>query len=242
MELFLGLGLGFALSLGPVLLLSAGAGPVRSLARAVVGTPLLALSPFAWGVRSAVHAGRGEWLPFAVNAGAAVLAVLAAVGGATALMQRIHRGELDLGQAGPEAGYAARMWLPGALGAVLEKDLRMTWRDPALKASLFMGLVGPLLFLLFLARSRAQGGAGTGFLLLATFVGTSRFGSNAFGLERRGSRCCSRSRGRWRILVARTRARSCSACPASSCCSAPARSWRPWRYCPRRLPSQPPPC
>jgi hypothetical protein len=170
--------------------------------RAVLGTPLLALSPFAWGVRAAVHAGRGEWLAFSVNGGAAVLAVLAAVAVAAALVQRIHRGELDLGQAGPEAGYAARMWLPGALGAVLEKDLRMTWRDPALKASLFMGLVGPLLFLIFLARSRSHGGAGTGFLLLATFVGTSAFGSNAFGLERRGiALLLSFPVERWRVLV-----------------------------------------
>jgi hypothetical protein len=175
---------------------------LRALSRAVVSTPLLALSPFAWGVRASVHAGRGEWLAFAANAGAATLAVLAAVAAAAALMQRIHRGELDLGQAGPAAGYAARMWLPGALGAVLEKDLRMTWRDPALKASLFIGLVGPLLFLLFLARSPTRGGAGTGLLLLATFIGTSAFGSNAFGLERRGiALLLGFPVERWRILV-----------------------------------------
>jgi hypothetical protein len=94
------------------------------------------------------------------------------------------------------------MWMPGPLGALLEKDLRMTWRDPALKATLFMGLVGPLLFLVFLSQARARGGAGTGFLLLATFVGISAFGSNAFGLERRGiALLLGFPVERWRILV-----------------------------------------
>src|SRR4030095_13435387 len=98
-------------------------------------------SPFAWGVRAAVHAGRGEWLPFAVNAGGAALAVLCSVAAATVLIHRIHRGEVDLGMAGGGIVSATRMWLPGAVGALLEKDLRMTWRDPALKAALLMGLV-----------------------------------------------------------------------------------------------------
>ena len=202
LALFLGLGFGFAVSLGPVLLLSAGPSALRAVARAVVGTPLLALSPFAWGVRAAVHAGRGEWLPFAVNAGGAAVAVACAVAAATVLIHRIHRGEVDLGTAGGGAVWATRMWLAGALGAVVEKDLRMTWRDPALKATLLMGLVGPLLFLVFLSQAGARGGTGTGFLMLATFVGISAFGANAFGLERRGiSLLLGFPLARWRILV-----------------------------------------
>lgn len=202
LALFLGLGFGFAVSLGPVLLLSAGPSALRALARVVVATPLLALSPFAWGVRAAVHAGRGEWLPFAMNAGGAALAVAGAVAAATVLIHRIHRGEVDLGTAGGEAGSATRMWLPGALGAVVEKDLRMTWRDPALKATLLIGLVGPLFFLIFLSQARTGGGAGSGFLMLALLVGISAFGANAFGLERRGiSLLLGFPIERWRILV-----------------------------------------
>jgi len=200
LALFLGLGLGFALSLGPLLLVSAGARPLRALAGAVVSTPLLGLSPFAWGVRAAVHAGRGEWPEYVINAGAASLAVAAALGAAALLLRRIHSGAADLGPAAAGANQVARMWLPGALGALLEKDLRMTWRDPALKAALFIGLAGPLLFLVFLSRGR--GGGGTGFLLIATFVGISAFGSNAFGLERRGiALLLAFPVERWRILV-----------------------------------------
>src|SRR5207247_2050240 len=121
---------------------------------------------------------------------------------AATLLQRSRRGEVDLGQPGAGAGYAARMWMPGSLGALLEKDLRMTWRDPALKATLFIGLVGPLLFLVFLSQTGAGGGAGKAFLLLATFVGVSAFGSNAFGLERRGiALLLGFPVERWRILV-----------------------------------------
>ena len=199
--LFLGLGLGFLISLGPLLLVSAGARPLRALARAVVETPLLGLSPFAWGARAAVHAGRGEWPEYVVNAGAGTLAVAAAMGAATVLLRRIHSGAADLGPAAAGANQAARMWFPGALGALLAKDLRMTWRDPALKAALFIGLAGPLLFLVFLSRG-AGGGTGVSFLLLATFVGISAFGSNAFGLERHGiALLLAFPVERWRILV-----------------------------------------
>jgi hypothetical protein len=202
LALFFGLGLGFTFSLGPVLLLSAGPSALRALFHAVVATPLLALSPFAWPVRAAVHAGRGEWLPFAVNAAASAVALACAVGAATVLIHRIHRGEVDLGVAGGAAGSATRMWLPGPQGALLEKDLRMTWRDPALKATLLMGLVGPLLFLVFLSQARSRGAAGTGFLMLATLVGISAFGANAFGLERRGiTLLMGFPVERWRILV-----------------------------------------
>jgi hypothetical protein len=200
--LFLGLGLGFAVSLGPVLLLSAGPSALRAVARTVVGTPLLALSPFAWGPRAAVHAGRGEWAPFAVNAGAAAAAVACAVVAATILIHRIHRGEVDFGVAAGPAGSATRMWLPGTLGAVVEKDLRMTWRDPALKATLLMGVVGPVLFLTFLSQVGPRGGARTGYLVMATLVGISGFGANAFGLERRGiSLLLGFPIERWRVLV-----------------------------------------
>jgi len=202
LALFLGLGFGFVLSLGPVLLLSAGPSAMRALARAVLDTPLFALSPFAWGVRAAVHAARGEWLPFAANAGAAGLAVACAVAAATTLIHRIYRGEVDLGEAGVGPGATARMWLPGALGALVEKDLRMTWRDPALKATMLMGLVGPLLFLVFLSQARAHGTPSTGFLMLSALVGISAFGANAFSLERRGvALLLAFPVERWRILV-----------------------------------------
>jgi hypothetical protein len=59
---FLGIGLGIALSVTPVLVLSRGGGAARRLLLTLLERDVFALSPFAWSARAAVHAGRGEWL------------------------------------------------------------------------------------------------------------------------------------------------------------------------------------
>lgn len=183
--LFVGLGFGFLLSVIPVLLLAFGARGLAGLVRGLVETDVFALSPFAWGVRAAAHAGRGESAGFVFWSGLALGAILAAMAASTWLIHRIHSGALNLSRAGtgPNGGRA-RLLLPGALGALIEKDLRIGWRDPAMKATLFMGLVGPLIFLLFLSQTR--GGGPTGLLFLAGMVGLTAFGTNVFGHERRG--------------------------------------------------------
>lgn len=203
LALFLGLGAGFVFSLLPLLVLS-GARPLRGALRAVLRSDVFALSPFAWGVRAAVHAGEGELLAFASWEAAQLAAVAAGILAAALLVGRIYRGELALGPAAPGAVARARMRLGGAIGALIEKDLRSAWRDPALKATLLMSLVGPMLFLVFLVQASAWGGAGSSLLMLAAFVGASAFGSNAFGLERRGvSLLMGFPVARWRILVAK---------------------------------------
>lgn len=205
LSIFLGLALGFALSLAPIALLAGGGRPLRLVARLFTRHDFFAFSPFAWGVRSAVHAGRGEALPFVAYGAAEILAVAAAMALSTVLIHRIHRGALDLGGLGAgAAGARARMRFSGPVGALVEKDLRAAWRDPGLKATLFVGLAGPLLLLFFLSQTARSGTSGTTVLLLATFVGVSTFGANAFGFERRGiSLLMSFPVERWRILVAK---------------------------------------
>jgi ABC-2 type transport system permease protein len=150
-----------------------------------------------------VHAGRGEAGPFALYAAASAVATAAVVGLSTGVIRRIHRGELDLGEGSVAAGRSARMRFSGPLGTLLEKDLRVAWREPALKASLFMGLISPLLFLFFL--TQASGGLGPRSVLgLAMVMGVSVFGTNTFGLERRGiALLMGFPVDRWRILVAK---------------------------------------
>lgn len=203
-SLFLGIGLGFVLSIAPLALISAGPRPLRVLKRLLLDHDLFALSPFAWGVRAAVHAGHGDAGAFALYSLAAGAAIAVTLGLSTAVIARIHRGEMDLGAfTGRTRGRPARMRFSGPLGTLVEKDLRVAWRDPALKASLFMGLVSPLLFLFFM--TQAAGGPGpTAVLGLATVVGLSVFGTNTFGLERRGiGLLMSFPIARWRILVAK---------------------------------------
>ena len=196
--LFLALGAGFLVSALPLLLLAGGGGALRG---ALLLARPLAWSPFAWGARAAVHAGRGELLPALGLGAAAALALLSLVGVSAALIARVYRGELDLGTSGRAAGARARMPLEGSLGALLEKDMRTAWRDPGTRATLLLGLLGPALVLLLLSRSRmaAQGGA---VMFLASYVGASAFGSNALGFERRGLGLLMLFPiPRWRVLV-----------------------------------------
>jgi ABC-2 type transport system permease protein len=202
--LFLGLGVGFMLSLLPILLLTGGGGSLGFVFSWVVDRDLLVLSPFAWGLRAAAHAGQGEMPEAFAFAALAVLALLAAVSLSTVLVSRIYRGELDLGGAAPQASSApAAMRLPGALGALLEKDLRVTWRDPRLKALLFTGLAGPLLLLLFWKSTGGTVGARV-LLVMASLAGLSTLGSNSFALEGRGlGLLVGFPIERWKVLVAK---------------------------------------
>lgn len=184
--LFLGLGLGVVLSLVPILALSRGGAGVRRLVGVLLERDVFGLVPFAWGARAAVHAGRGEALPFLGWAGGAALAVAATVGVSALLVRRLYRGELDLGATASPRRARARMRLPGVAGAVAEKDLRVAWRDPRLKALVLTGVVGPLL-LLFVFWQGSPGPPGPGLLLgVAAFSGLGALGANTFAFERRG--------------------------------------------------------
>jgi ABC-2 type transport system permease protein len=200
LSLLLGIAFGFLLSMAPMLLVLGGGRYLPGLGHGVLGSDLLAFSPFAWGVRAAVFASRGEGGAFAMHAGGALLAVAVAMAMSAALIGRIHRGELNAGPASAGGARPARMRLPGRLGALVEKDLRVAWRDPALKASLFLSLAGPMFLLFYLYQSGGRDGGG--ILLLAVFVGASTFGANAFGIERRGlALLFGFPVERWRVLV-----------------------------------------
>jgi hypothetical protein len=78
----------------------------------------------------------------------------------------------------------------------------VAWRDPALKATLFMGLAGPLVFYVIASKTGAFSRSGIGLLVLATYVGMATFGSNAFGMERRGvALLLGFPLARWRVLL-----------------------------------------
>jgi ABC-2 type transport system permease protein len=184
--LFAGIGLGVAFSLLPILLLSRGGSQARRLGLLLLERDVSALVPFAWGARAAVHAGRGDALAFLGWASASTLALTAVIGVSVTLAQRLYRGELDLGEATGGGAARARMRLPGVVGALVEKDLRVAWRDPRMKALVFTGVIGPLVLLLLFW----QGSAGPlrpGLLVaIASFSGLGALGANAFALERQG--------------------------------------------------------
>jgi ABC-2 type transport system permease protein len=182
---FLGIGLGMALSLLPVLVLSRGGGAARRLLLTLVERDVFALSPFAWSARAAVHAGRGEALAALAFCGAVALALAASMGVSALVAQRLYRGELDVGEAGAGSSARARFRLPGAIGALVEKELRVVWRDPRLKAVSLSGVVGPLLVLFLLGQG--PDGIGPSQLFgVAQIAGLGAVGANALALERQG--------------------------------------------------------
>jgi hypothetical protein len=115
-----------------------------------------------------------------------VLATGGVVSLSAGLARRLYRGELDLGEASVTRWRPAAMPLPGPLGALLEKDLRATWRDPRLKTLIFSGMIGPLVVLLVLWQG-SSGRLPPGLLVfLASFMGLGVLGANVFALERQG--------------------------------------------------------
>jgi len=203
LALSVGILVGFLSSLVPLLLITQGGPLLSRLARILVTTDLFALSPLAWGARAAVHASRGEAVQFGAFAflsGAFSLACMLVSG---LLVSRIYRGELDLGPGG-RSDVRTRMLLPGPIGALVEKDLRSAWRDPALRTLLLVGMSGPLILLFILTQAGPGSRGGVPILLLATFVGISTFGGNVLGFERRGiGLLLSFPVPRWRVLVAK---------------------------------------
>ena len=181
--LVLGIGTSLAIGVVPILLLSSGGGFARRLLSALLAFDVSVFLPFSWGVRAAVHAGRGEPLAFAFWTAAAALAVAGAVGVSGVLAGRLYRGALDLGEAPARLGRRATMPLPGAVGALLEKDLRVAWRDPRLKTLMLTGLVGPVLILVLVWQGTASVGPGL-VLALASFTAAGIVGANVFAVER----------------------------------------------------------
>jgi hypothetical protein len=116
--IFLVVGLGFVISIVPMILISGSAGPALGLLRGLAGHDVAVLSPFAWGIRAAVHAGDGDarsgWRrPGRAIAGAGLSA--ASSSGSTA----------RAGMGGPPARAKPRgRDGPRAIGAQLEKDPR----------------------------------------------------------------------------------------------------------------------
>lgn len=182
--LSLGVLLGFAVSLLPLFLFTHGVAALGGLLRFVVSTDAFAVSPFAWGVRAAVYAGRGAPGGFLLFSALGILAIAAAMTASAGLMHRIHRGDVVL--TGSRRARASRMLFRGPVGALVEKDLRSAWRDPALKSLLLIGFTGPLFFLFVISQTRLDTDSGHALLWLATIVGISGFGANALGMERRG--------------------------------------------------------
>jgi ABC-2 type transport system permease protein len=132
-----------------------------------------------------VHASQGDLAGFLGWSALTLAAALAAFGVAVAVAHRLYRGELDVGEAPARAAHA-RIRLPGAMGALVEKDLRVAWRDPRLKAVTLSSVIGPLVLLFLLGQGSPEGVGPAQLVTVASIAGLGVVGSNALALERHG--------------------------------------------------------
>jgi ABC-2 type transport system permease protein len=183
--LSLGILLGLALSLVPLLYLGGGA-TARRLVLGLLRHDVFAAVPFAWGARAAVFGARGELGGYAVWAGLGAAATAGAVSVSVGIARRLYRGEIDLGAAASGAAREARIVLPGRVGALVEKDLRVVWRDPRLKAVVFGSVIGPLIVSVALWQGAGERLTPGVMMAVGSFAGLGVLGSNALALERQG--------------------------------------------------------
>lgn len=154
-------------------------GPREFMAR--LAEPLAALSPLGWAARATVYAGGAD---FTRSLGYAVPALLLLAGTTLIsmhLLNRILAGEgADRVAKAPAKPRPARIFLPGALGALVETQMRSQLRTPAARMALFM----PALMMGFLAFSLAR--SPSGFTPVGMVVFLSVMGGNAFLIIGRG--------------------------------------------------------
>lgn len=144
--------------------------------------PLALISPFGWAARAAVYAGEGNLqgsLWFALPAFGLLLFIAIS---SLVLLNRILSGEGEGGAIRKTTPRRpARVFLPGALGALIETQLRTQLRTPAARMALFL----PTIMMAFLAFTLSQSrGPSLSPLALALFLSVAS--ANAFLVIGRG--------------------------------------------------------
>lgn len=153
----------------------------REFLRPLVG-PLAQFSPLGWAARAAVHAGAGDLGQSAWFAIPALLFMASIAFVSMILLNRILAGEGEDRVAKKAVKpRRARVLLPGALGALIETQLRTQLRTPAARMALFF----PTLMMGFFAFTLSQQ-RGTMVSPFAIVVFLSLVGGNAFLMVGRG--------------------------------------------------------
>jgi hypothetical protein len=143
--------------------------------------PIALLSPLGWAARAAIYAGASDFSRSLWFAAPALLLLFATTFLSMRLLNRIIAGE---GEARIERQTSkpkkARVFVPGALGALIETQLRAQLRTPAARMALLM----PALMMGFLAFSLSRPGTPISPFGLVVFL--SIVGGNAFLIIGRG--------------------------------------------------------
>lgn len=153
----------------------------REFLRPLVG-PIAQFSPLGWAARAAVHAGAGDLRESAWFAIPALLLLSAVAFVSMTLLNRILAGEgEDHVAKKAKVSRPARVLLPGALGALVETQLRTQLRTPAARMALFFPTLMMGLFAFTLSQQRGAVASPFAIVVFLSFVG-----GNAFLLVGRG--------------------------------------------------------
>ncbi len=154
---------------------------VRESLSPLIG-PIAWVSPLGWAARAAVYAGAGEVRQSLWLALPALLAFLGVALVSMSLLNRILAGEgEDRVERRTKTPRPARVILPGALGALIETQLRTQLRTPAARMALLMPTFMMGLFAFSLSRTGQ-----TPLSAFALIVFLSLIGGNAFLMVGRG--------------------------------------------------------
>jgi len=200
----------WAMLLAPLIAVSAYLAPNLYLRGAAQHDPYAAL--LAWGpsrylcftpagvtARAIEAAASPHWAQCAAYLGASVGYLLAALAAGTAVLGRLHSGEIGASRAPERTRAPARELSPlqrlatTPVAALAIKEARYYWREPRYK-SLLIAPIFPLIFVLGGSLSRSHGGpalsppAAILFVAVLALFGFSSLFQNAFGIDREGLR------------------------------------------------------
>ena len=154
----------------------------RDLLRPLVA-PLAQFSPLGWAARSAVYAGAGEVKLSLLFAAPALLLLFGIALLSMALLNRILAGEGgDRVAKQARTPRPARVFLPTALGALVEAQLRTQLRTPAARMALLMPTLMMGLFALSLSRPGQTSGSAFAMVLFVSLIAGNTFAVTGRGI------------------------------------------------------------
>ena len=138
--------------------------------------PIATMSPLGWAARATVYAGAGDFSRAALLVGPALLLLFGITFASMSLLNRILAGEgAERVSRRGEGTRRARILLPGALGALVETQLRTQLRTPAARMALLMPTLMMGLFALSLSRRGQPPGGAFAMVIFLSVIGGNSF-------------------------------------------------------------------
>ena len=137
--------------------------------------PIATLSPLGWAARATIYGGAGDLSRAALFVAPALLLLFTITAVSMSLLNRILAGEGEDRVLGKIEARPARVILPGALGALIETQLRTQLRTPATRMALLMPMLMTGLFALSTSRRGQPPGSAFAMVIFLSLMGGNSF-------------------------------------------------------------------